>query len=140
MTQNREKFLVGSYSLFSLVTHNNERSKNVKVTCQNLKRVTRIMPSSIKLIADSGATKAEWCLIENGKSKTVFTQGISPYFLTVEQIRDILLKELKPKLRSSEPTEIYYYGTGCARPENGEPCYLFCTDCNWWRIGIVWVL
>ncbi len=78
------------------------------------------MPSSIKLIADSGATKAEWCLLENGKIKTVFTQGISPYFLTVEQIRDILLKELKPKLRNAEPTEIYYYGTGCARPENAK--------------------
>jgi glucosamine kinase len=78
------------------------------------------MPSSIKLIADSGATKAEWCLLENGKTKTVFTQGISPYFLTVEKIRDILLKELKPKLRKVEPTEIYYYGTGCARPENAK--------------------
>ena len=39
-----------------------------------------------KLIADSGATKAEWCLLNNGKKKTLFTQGISPYFLNTEQI------------------------------------------------------
>jgi glucosamine kinase len=41
---------------------------------------------AITLIADSGATKAEWCLINNGRKKTFFTQGISPYFLNTEQI------------------------------------------------------
>jgi glucosamine kinase len=73
-----------------------------------------------KLIADSGATKAEWCLIKNGKMKTVFTQGISPYFLNTEQITEILLKELSPKLKNAEVDEIYYYGTGCANPENAK--------------------
>ncbi len=34
----------------------------------------------VTLIADSGATKAEWVLINNGKQKTLFTQGTSPYF------------------------------------------------------------
>ena len=76
--------------------------------------------SSIKLIADSGATKAEWCLIHNGKKKTVFTQGISPYFLNTEQIRNLLLKELKPKLKNVQVDEVYYYGTGCANPENAK--------------------
>ena len=33
------------------------------------------------LIADSGATKAEWCLVTAKKKETVFTAGISPYFL-----------------------------------------------------------
>ena len=78
------------------------------------------MSSSIKLIADSGATKAEWCLVQNGKTKTIFTQGISPYFLVTEQIRDLLLTELKPNLRKAEPDEIFYYGTGCANPENAK--------------------
>lgn len=76
--------------------------------------------SSIKLIADSGATKAEWCLIYNGKTKTVFTQGISPYFLSAEQISTLLLKELKPKLKNVEVDEVYYYGTGCANPNNAK--------------------
>ena len=74
----------------------------------------------IKLIADSGATKAEWCLLNNGKKKTIITQGISPYFLSTEQITDLLLKELKPKLKSIIIDEIYYYGTGCANPENAK--------------------
>jgi N-acetylglucosamine kinase-like BadF-type ATPase len=71
-----------------------------------------------KLIADSGATKAEWCLLKNGKKKTVFTQGISPYFLNTDQITDLLLKELRPKLKNEEVDEVYYYGTGCANPNN----------------------
>jgi N-acetylglucosamine kinase-like BadF-type ATPase len=76
--------------------------------------------SSIKLIADSGATKAEWCLLKDGKRKTIFTQGISPYFLSTEQITDLLLKELKPKMKNVILDEIYYYGTGCANPENAK--------------------
>ncbi len=74
--------------------------------------------SSAILIADSGATKAEWCLLYDGKQKTVFTQGISPYFLSTEQIRDLLEKELKPKLRNANVTQVYYYGTGCANIAN----------------------
>lgn len=75
------------------------------------------MPA-VKLIADSGATKAEWCLLNDGKTKTVFTQGISPYFLNTEQIKELLVKELKPKLKKVQVDEVYYYGTGCANPAN----------------------
>ncbi|HVT83789.1 MAG TPA: hypothetical protein VHD35_01235 [Chitinophagaceae bacterium] len=71
-----------------------------------------------KLIADSGATKAEWCLMTGTTTKTIFTQGISPYFLNTVQISELLLKELKPKLKNIAPDEIYYYGTGCSNPEN----------------------
>ena len=71
-----------------------------------------------KLVCDSGATKAEWCLLNNGKRKTFFTQGISPYFLNVEQIRDLLRKDLQPKLKNIKVDEIFYYGTGCVNPAN----------------------
>ena len=72
----------------------------------------------IKLLADSGATKAEWCLLNNGKKKTIFTQGISPYFLNKEQIAAILANELLPKLKNLKIDEVNYYGTGCANPMN----------------------
>lgn len=72
---------------------------------------------SVKLIADSGATKAEWCLLEPGKRrKIVETQGISPYFLTATQVNELLLQELLPKLKGTAIEEIYYYGTGCSNP------------------------
>jgi glucosamine kinase len=74
----------------------------------------------IKLIADSGATKAEWCLLKSGKRKTIFTQGISPYFLNSEQIGELLQKALVPKLKNEKIDEVYYYGTGCADPANAK--------------------
>lgn len=72
----------------------------------------------MKLIADVGATKGEWTLSGKGKIKTIFTQGISPYFLSTSQITEIFEKELQPGLKKNEPAEIYYYGTGCANPNN----------------------
>ena len=71
-----------------------------------------------KLIADSGATKAEWCLLKNGKKKTIFTQGISPYFLNTQQITELLKKELHRKLKNVKIDEVHFYGTGCASPAN----------------------
>lgn len=74
---------------------------------------------SVQLIADSGATKCEWCLLTNGKKKTITTHGISPYFLTEEQIVALLQKELTPKLGKIEDiSAIHYYGTGLGNPAN----------------------
>jgi N-acetylglucosamine kinase-like BadF-type ATPase len=73
---------------------------------------------AVKLIADSGATKAEWCLLDGKKKKTFYTQGLSPYFLSTEQITTIINKELKGKLKNVLPAEVYFYGTGCSNPGN----------------------
>ena len=72
----------------------------------------------IQLIADSGSTKCEWCLINNGKKKTILTQGISPYFLDASQIIALLQKELLPKLKQIEINNLYYYGTGLTNANN----------------------
>jgi N-acetylglucosamine kinase-like BadF-type ATPase len=77
-----------------------------------------ILPMSIQLIADSGSTKAEWCLLDGKKKKTFFTQGLSPYFLSAEQIQQILEQELKIKMKGIEPDAIFFYGTGCSNPDN----------------------
>jgi N-acetylglucosamine kinase-like BadF-type ATPase len=70
------------------------------------------------LIADSGSTKTEWCIIQGDKKKKLSTQGLSPYFLNTEQIKAILEKELIPKLKDALPAEVYFYGTGCSNPAN----------------------
>lgn len=73
------------------------------------------------LIADSGATKSEWCLVkDNGRKKTVAMQGISPYFLNSVQVQTLLQNELVPSLRKYEISHIYYYGTGCMDPQNAK--------------------
>lgn len=73
---------------------------------------------SVKLIADSGSTKAEWCLLDGKKKKTFYTQGISPYFLNGLQIEDVINIELNTRLKGIKPDEIFYYGTGCSNPNN----------------------
>ncbi len=71
-----------------------------------------------ELIADSGATKCEWCLVHNGKKKTIFTQGISPYFLNGEQIVAMLSKDLLPKIKNAEIDKVNFYGTGLSNEHN----------------------
>jgi len=70
------------------------------------------------LIADSGSTKTEWCLLVDNKKKKILTQGLSPYFFNLQQIAEILKKELLPKLKNAIPDEIFFYGTGCSNPAN----------------------
>lgn len=75
------------------------------------------MPT-IKLIADSGSTKTEWCLL-NGKKKTIiYSQGMSPYFINDVQMEAILKQEVLPHLKKIAVEEIFYYGTGCSNPAN----------------------
>jgi N-acetylglucosamine kinase-like BadF-type ATPase len=72
----------------------------------------------VKLIADSGATKTEWCLLNGNKKKRLITEGLSPYFLSSEQVHSILESELLPKLKNEIPDEIFFYGTGCTSVSN----------------------
>ncbi len=64
------------------------------------------------LIADSGSTKCEWCLLINGNKKKIITPAISPYFVSQEDILKILNKELVPKLKNTNIQAVYFYGTG----------------------------
>ena len=70
------------------------------------------------LIADSGSTKCEWCLLHGGKKKKIETQGLSPYFLDVAGIGRVLENELLPVLKKAAVDVVYFYGTGCKAPEN----------------------
>ncbi len=72
----------------------------------------------IKLIADSGSTKTEWCLL-NGRKKSIFiTQGLSPYFVNENEFSKILEQNVKPLCGKKNVDEIFFYGTGCKNPGN----------------------
>ncbi len=70
------------------------------------------------LIADSGSSKTEWCLIYNNKKKKIITEGMSPYFLSGEQIKDIIASQIFPKIKNTLPERVFFYGTGCSNPRN----------------------
>lgn len=73
----------------------------------------------MKLIADCGSTKIDWCLIENGKvRKQVFTMGMNAIMLTEEEMAQRIASELMPELGSADGIdEVYFYGAGCISPE-----------------------
>jgi glucosamine kinase len=75
------------------------------------------MPT-IKLIADSGSTKTEWCLLNGKKKVLINSQGMSPYFINELQMENIIKTEVLPVLKKTLIDEIYYYGTGCTNPVN----------------------
>lgn len=65
------------------------------------------------LIADSGSTKTEWKIINREMPiDSVFTAGINPYFLPMDEIFLLLRRELK-EYEGREFDKIYFYGTGC---------------------------
>ena len=75
----------------------------------------------MKLIADSGSTKTDWCLC-NGDTvlTTIQSQGINPYHQAEEAIEQVLRNELLPQLsknpefNSQSSIKVIYYGAGCA--------------------------
>lgn len=75
------------------------------------------MPT-LKLIADSGSTKTEWCLLKNNKPYIFTSQGMSPYFVSREGMEKIIREEVIPLLKKDKVGEIYFYGTGCKNPAN----------------------
>ena len=66
------------------------------------------------LIADSGATKTDWCLLQQGEIIHRFnTKGISPVFQSQEEIAKEIKTHVCPQLREKMPEAIFFYGSGC---------------------------
>lgn len=73
------------------------------------------------LIADSGSTKTEWCIVRKGVVKErLTTVGINPYFQSPEEISEELHKSLFPALKEFPIKEVFFYGAGCAFPEKNK--------------------
>jgi glucosamine kinase len=70
------------------------------------------------LVADSGSTKTDWCLIRKGKKPLRFsTQGINPYIQGKEAITNLLQKELPWDNNKYRVDKLHYFGAGAANPE-----------------------
>ncbi len=69
------------------------------------------------LIADSGSTKTDWQLVAaDGTVTACQTEGINPYYQTVDQIRTTLRTQLVPKLPVDTIRRVFFYGAGCSGP------------------------
>ena len=75
---------------------------NHKITSKNI------------LIADSGATKTDWCLTRDGGIMQRFTGiGISPVYQTREEIAEEIRLQVYPLMKEKEIDSIHFYGSGC---------------------------
>lgn len=66
------------------------------------------------LIADSGASKTDWSLLQNEEVVLSFiTNGISPIYQTQKEISEEIKKYVYPQLQEKTPDAIFFYGSGC---------------------------
>ena len=65
------------------------------------------------LIADSGSTKTDWCVAEDGKIlRRIKAGGINPVFLSDKEL-ELEIKELARQVEDIRPEAIHFYGAGC---------------------------
>jgi N-acetylglucosamine kinase-like BadF-type ATPase len=70
------------------------------------------------LVADSGSTKTDWCLLKKGKKPVHFsTQGINPYLMSSDAIATMLQQELPWDNKVHKADHLFYFGAGAANPE-----------------------
>jgi N-acetylglucosamine kinase-like BadF-type ATPase len=75
------------------------------------------MPSL--LLAESGSTKTDWCLLRPGSRLVKFkTAGINPYLQTPEAISRMLSNEMAWKKDRHTADAITFYGAGAGSAEN----------------------
>lgn len=73
----------------------------------------------MKLIADSGSTKTDWCLLGDNNSITYFdTEGFNPYYVDSDYIYNAIVAKLPANLDVEKVKEIYFYGAGCSGDKN----------------------
>lgn len=67
------------------------------------------------LIADGGATKTDWALVDNGKLiSRIYTLGMNPFQASEEIIENIVRDELVTQLPAQAISpSIFFYGAGC---------------------------
>lgn len=72
----------------------------------------------MKLIAESGSTRTEWCLVEGVHVvEHAFTEGINPFFQTRREISRCIRLQLPEVFFKKKSEQIYFYGAGCTNPE-----------------------
>jgi len=66
------------------------------------------------LVADSGSTNTNWCLLEPGGEISYFdTEGYNPYFVSSSYMFESLSKQLPGHFPAGDIGSVFFYGAGC---------------------------
>lgn len=72
------------------------------------------------LIAESGSTKTQWCIIDTDRLEDlVNTPGVNPFNLTSNEIEGII-RPISVGINIYELDKIYFFGAGCSTSKNKE--------------------
>ncbi|MCX7862063.1 MAG: ATPase [Bacteroidales bacterium] len=68
------------------------------------------------LIADSGSTKTQWALVDANKAIYFYTEGLNPYFVDSNKVKEALQLVVK----EFDISKVYFYGAGCNNEEKNK--------------------
>jgi N-acetylglucosamine kinase-like BadF-type ATPase len=68
----------------------------------------------MKLIADCGSTKIDWCIVDNGVAVKQFaSRGMNAVMLTTDAMTQQFAADLAPEVAVLHFDAVYFYGAGC---------------------------
>ena len=71
------------------------------------------------LIADSGATKTHWVLLDKGEVQLeVYSKGFNPYYYKADDFTQSLMEEFIGRISFKDISAIYFYAAGCSSKAN----------------------
>lgn len=71
------------------------------------------------LVADSGATKTHWVLLDKGTVQLeIYTKGFNPYYYKGDEFTESLLDEFIGNVSFKDISAIYFYAAGCSSKAN----------------------
>lgn len=72
----------------------------------------------MKIIAESGSTRTEWCMVEGVfVIEHAFTEGLNPYFQNRREISRCIRLQLPEIFFKKKAEKVFFYGAGCSNPE-----------------------
>lgn len=71
------------------------------------------------VVADSGATKTDWRIVEGDTVLRFETTGLSPYFNTREDFVRELTRNIPSGFTPESVSAVFFYGSGCGTAERG---------------------
>jgi len=74
----------------------------------------------MQIIADSGSTNTQWCLIDGKDSHQVRTRGLNPFFNGASLLEKEVGKQPLLRDHQHKVSRVYYYGAGCGNEKNAK--------------------
>lgn len=65
------------------------------------------------VVVDSGATKADWKIVDGQDSQIIHSIGLSPIFHSEDFMVETITQAFANKVKTQQAEQVYYYGTGC---------------------------